>query len=173
MTHHSFSSSISVEQRLIDAMAAAEAVQAAVRHAASIQVRVNVAVVDACGVLVAFLRMPGAPLHSVDIAIDKAYTAASFGLATSQWSAALAQHSAAVREGIVRRPRFVAFGGGLPILEGGQRIGGIGVSGASEAQDEAIARAGLAAIGLADVQADAHADVHADAQADAQADPQA
>lgn len=130
----------SVGQRLIGVMAAAQAVQAAVAHAG--------AIVDPGGVLMAFLRMPGAPLHSVEIAIDKAYTAASFGLATSQWSAALAQHSAAVREGIVRRPRFVAFGGGLPIVEDGQRIGGIGVSGASEAQDEAIAQAGLSAIGL-------------------------
>jgi len=53
-----------------------------------------------------------------------------------------------VREGIVRRPRFIAFGGGLPILEAGQRIGGIGVSGGSEEQDEACAQAGLRAIGL-------------------------
>ncbi|OJV56164.1 MAG: hypothetical protein BGO36_10395, partial [Burkholderiales bacterium 68-10] len=109
-------------------------------------VRVNVAVVDPAGVLAAFLRMPGAPLHSVDIAIDKAYTAASFGLPTARWPQALAEHSAAVREGIVLRPRFVAFGGGLPVLEDGQRIGGIGVSGGSEAQDEAIAHAGLDAL---------------------------
>jgi len=92
--------------------------------------------------------MPGAFLHSIDIAIDKAYTAASFGLPTSQWHAALQTHSDAVREGIVRTPRFVAFGGGLPLNEAGQRIGGIGVSGGSEAQDEACAQAGLAAIGL-------------------------
>jgi uncharacterized protein GlcG (DUF336 family) len=93
--------------------------------------------------------MPGAFLHSIDIAIDKAYTAASFGLPTSRWHAALQQHSDAVREGIVRRPRFVAFGGGLAIVDQGQRIGAIGVSGASEAQDEAIAQAGLNALGLA------------------------
>ena len=51
-----------------------------------------------------------------------------------------------MREGIVLRPRFVAFGGGLSILEGGVRIGAIGVSGGSEAQDEIIARAGLEAL---------------------------
>ena len=147
------SSGKSVGQRLIDVMAAAEAARAGVAYAASIGVQVNVAVVDPGGLLVAFLRMPGAPLHSADIAIDKAYTAVSFGLATAQWSEALAQHSAAVRDGIVRRPRFVAFGGGLPMVEGGQRIGAIGVSDASEAQDEAIAQAGLAAIGLAGPQA--------------------
>ena len=133
---------------MIDWAAAHACVGAAVKAAGVLGLRVNVAVVDAGGVLAAFLRMPGAPLHSVDIAIDKAYTAASFGLATSQWSAALQQHSVAVRDGIVRRPRFVAFGGGLPVMEVGQCIGGIGVSGATEEQDEAIAGAGLKAMGL-------------------------
>ena len=133
---------------MIDWAAAHACVGAAVKAAGVLGLRVNVAVVDAGGVLAAFLRMPGAPLHSVDIAIDKAYTAASFGLATSQWSAALQQHSVAVRDGIMRRPRFVAFGGGLPVMEVGQCIGGIGVSGATEEQDEAIANAGLKAMGL-------------------------
>lgn len=137
-----------VAQPLIAAEAAHRALGAAVQAAAALGVRVNVAVVDACGVLAGFLRMPGAPLHSVEIAIDKAYTAASFGLPTSQWAEALKSHSAAVREGIVLRPRFVAFGGGLAIVEAGQRLGGIGVSGGSEQQDEDIARAGLAALGL-------------------------
>ncbi|NTX22781.1 heme-binding protein, partial [Burkholderia cepacia] len=43
---------------------------------------------------------------------------------------------------------FVAFGGGLPIDDDGARIGGIGVSGGSEAQDEQCAHAGLAAAGF-------------------------
>lgn len=139
---------LSVAQRTMDWHAAHLAAGAAVQAAEALGVCINVAVVDACGVLASFLRMPGAPLHSVDIAIDKAYTAVSFGLATSQWSEVLQQHSSAVREGLVLRPRFVAFGGGLPVLENGQRIGGIGVSGGSEQQDEACARAGLAALGL-------------------------
>ena len=139
---------VSVSQAVINWDAANTAVRAAAQHADSLGIVINVAVVDAGGNLAAFLRMPGAFLHSIDIAIDKAYTAASFGLATSQWHSALQEHSAAVREGIVLRPRFVAFGGGLPINEAGQRIGGIGVSGGSEEQDEACAHAGLAAIGL-------------------------
>ncbi|WP_424860003.1 GlcG/HbpS family heme-binding protein [Tepidimonas sp. HKU77] len=139
----------SVPQRVIDAPAALRAIEAAVRHATALGVRVNVAVVDAAGLPVAFARMAGAPLHSVDIASDKAYTAASFGLPTSAWTQELASHSEAVRQGLVLRPRFVAFGGGLPIVEQGVRIGGIGVSGGSEAQDEAIAQAGLAVLGLA------------------------
>ena len=138
----------SVTQRVIDANAALRAVQAAIRHATQLGVRVNVSVVDASGVPAAFARMAGAPLHSIDIAIDKAYTAASFGLPTDQWQQALQSHSEAVRQGLVLRPRFVAFGGGLPMVEHGERIGGIGVSGGSEAQDTDIARAGLAELGL-------------------------
>lgn len=140
---------ISQAQAVISAEAALQAVSAALAHARHIGARVNISVVDGAGLPAAFVRMPGAPLHSVDIAVDKAYTAASFGLATHAWSDALQSHSAAVREGIVRRPRFVAFGGGLPMEENGMLIGGIGVSGGSEHEDEAIARAGLRAIGLA------------------------
>lgn len=138
----------SVEARQIDWTAAYRAVEAAANHAQHLVLRMNVAVVDAAGNLAAFLRMPGAPLHSIDIAIDKAYTAASFGLPTSCWGDALLSHSPAVRQGIVLRPRFVAFGGGLPIVEGSYRIGGIGVSGGTEEQDEQCAQAGLAVLGL-------------------------
>jgi uncharacterized protein GlcG (DUF336 family) len=144
----SMSATIKVTQSVIDAGAAHRAVGAAVKAAEQLGVKVNVAVVDSAGVLAAFLRMPGAALHSVDIAIDKAYTAASFGLATSQWNPVLKNHSEAVREGIVLRPRFVAFGGGLPLIYERERIGAIGVSGASEEQDEAVARAGVDALGL-------------------------
>ena len=140
---------LSVDARVIDWPAALRAAQAAAQAAEQLGVRVNVAVVDAAGLLAAFVRMPGAPLHSIDIAIDKAYTAASFGLPTGEWHDALAAHSAAVQQGLVLRARFVAFGGGLPIVEGGRLIGGIGVSGGSESQDETCARAGLDAAGLA------------------------
>jgi len=58
-------------------------------------------------------------------------------------SASVQSHSAAIREGIVLRPRFVAFGGALPIHEGGQRIGASGVSGGGEEQGQVIAQACL------------------------------
>ena len=92
--------------------------------------------------------MPGAFLHAIEIAIDKAYTAAGFGLPTAAWTEALEMHSPAVRSGLPLRPRMVCFGGGLPLRHDGRLIGGIGVSGGSEPQDEACARAGLSAIGL-------------------------
>ncbi|UJB66185.1 heme-binding protein [Acidovorax sp. YS12] len=137
----------SVEQRAITAEAAHAAVAAAVAKAGELGIRVNAAVTDASGVLAAFLRMPGAFLHSVDIAIDKAYTAAGFGFATAQWAGIL-QGDEALRLGMPQRARNVVFGGGLPVREGGVLIGGIGVSGGSADQDEICARAALAALGL-------------------------
>jgi uncharacterized protein GlcG (DUF336 family) len=122
-------------------------VAAAVAHAGQLGVRINAAVTDGSGTLMAFLRMPGAFVPSVDIAIDKAYTAAGFGFPTAQWPD-IFKADGALRDGMPHRPRLVVFGGGLPIREGGELIGGIGVSGASAEQDEACARAGLAAVGL-------------------------
>jgi len=124
------------------------ALAGAAAKAQAMGVLVNIAVTDAAGLMVGFLRMNGAPLHSIDIALDKAYTASGFGLPTSQWTEALKHHSPAVGQGLVARPRFVAFGGGLPIVHQGERIGGIGVSGGSEQQDEEIAQAGLAVLNL-------------------------
>ncbi|MEZ5577423.1 MAG: heme-binding protein [Candidatus Competibacteraceae bacterium] len=139
---------IAIAQATIHWEAANAAVTAAVRQADALGIRVNVAVVDTGGNLMAFLRMPGAFLHSIDIAIDKAYTAAGFGFPTSAWSEALQSHSPAVRTGLPLRPRLVAFGGGLALRSEDQVIGGIGVSGGSEDEDERCARAGVEAIGL-------------------------
>lgn len=140
-------SALSVEQRVLTTEAAAVAAAAAVSHAKALGIRINVALTDASGVLASFLRMPGAFLHSIDIAIDKAYTAASFGFPTSGWKDAVAGDEM-LRNGLNRRPRLVMFGGGLPVRQDGVLIGGIGVSGGSAEQDEACAAAGIAALGL-------------------------
>lgn len=138
---------LSEPRRSVSAAAAHLAVAAAVAAADSAGVKINAAVVDAGGTLAAFLRSPGAFLHSVEIAIDKAYTAVSFGFPTSQWRALLAEDEV-LRIGLNQRPRLVLFGGGVPIREDGELIGGIGVSGGSAEQDEAFAMAGLRAIGV-------------------------
>jgi uncharacterized protein GlcG (DUF336 family) len=135
----------SISQRVITSEAANAAVNAAVAEARELGIQINVAVADSGGNLAAFLRMPGAFLHSIDIAIDKAYTAASFGFATSEWQGALPAGSL-LRESILQRSRLVAFGGGVPIEIDGVGIGAIGVSGGSEEQDEQCARAGIAAL---------------------------
>lgn len=138
---------LSVPSAVITAQAASLACQAAIAHAEALGIRINVAVTDASGTLAAFLRMPNAFLHSIDIAIDKAYTAASFGFPTHQWPQVLAGDEA-LKTGLPLRPRLVVFGGGLPITVEGNRLGGVGVSGGSAEQDEACARAGLQALGL-------------------------
>ncbi|MGL4859139.1 MAG: GlcG/HbpS family heme-binding protein [Enterobacteriaceae bacterium] len=107
--------------------------------------KINVAVVDRGGQLMAFLRTPGAFLHSIDLAIDKAYTAASFGFATKEWMSAIG-HDEGMKLGFANQPRLIIFGGGLPIPDGDEWIGGIGVSGATEQQDEICAQAGLNAL---------------------------
>jgi len=128
--------------------AAHTAARGAVDKAESLGIRINVALTDQAGTPVAFLRMDGAPLHSIGIAEDKAYTAASFGLSTAQWDAVVGDN-AALRQGLAQRDRLVMFGGGLPVVMDGECVGGIGVSGGSEQQDETCARAGLEAVGLA------------------------
>ncbi len=137
----------SIQQACISSDAAHAAVAAAVRQAEQLGIRINVAVTDPAGNLMAFLRMPGAFVHSIDIAIDKAFTAASFGFATSKW-AGVVGNDEILKIGLNQRARLVMFGGGLPMNEAGQRIGGIGVSGGSAEQDEVCAAAGLAALGL-------------------------
>ena len=132
---------------VIGAEAAARLVTAAVAKAAELGVRINVAVVDGGGNLAAFLRMPGAFLHSIAIATDKAYTAASFGFPSGEWRGRL-EGNEPLRQGLALVPRLVMIGGGFPLVVEGRRVGGIGVSGASEEQDEACARAALATLGL-------------------------
>ncbi len=137
--------SIAVSAPVIVARAASVACDAAVAKAEALGIRINVAVTDASGTLAAFLRMPNAFLHSIDIAIDKAYTAASFGFPTATWPQVLAGDEG-LRIGMPHRPRLVTFGGGLPIRVEGRLIGGIGVSGGSAEQDTACAQAGIDAL---------------------------
>src|SRR5450631_4455003 len=136
---------ISVSRRSISSAAALAAVEAAVAHGRSIGKSVVAAVVDVGGDLMASLRADGAFAASVGIAKDKAYTAAVFGVATGEFGKSLSAN-ATLREGIALRPGVVLFGGGAPIVEEGDLIGGIGVSGGSEEDDQACAAAGIAAL---------------------------
>jgi uncharacterized protein GlcG (DUF336 family) len=137
----------SVQQACISSEAAHAAVACAVGEAQRLGIRINVAVTDPSGTLMAFLRMPGAFVHSAQIAMDKACTAASFGFATSKWKD-IVGGDALLASGLNKQPHMAMFGGGLPIDEAGQRIGGIGVSGGSAEQDEVCARAALVSLGL-------------------------
>ncbi|MCG8487345.1 MAG: heme-binding protein [Chromatiales bacterium] len=138
---------LAVNEPQIHWRAAADAVAAAVQQAEEMGIKINAAVVDKGGNLLAFQRMNGAFLHSIGISIDKAYTAAGFGFPTHKWMDEI-RDIPQLREGLVHRDRLVIFGGGLPIVSSDQVIGAIGVSGGSEEQDEICARAGLQRLGL-------------------------
>lgn len=131
----------------ITAEAAHAAVAAGVAKATEMGWRMNLAVVDRGGNLIAFLRNEDAPLHSTGLAIDKAYTSVSFNMPSKDWNQVLGASSEEVRRGIVTRERLVVFGGGLPIRKDGELLGAIGASGGMEEHDEVCIRAALAAIG--------------------------
>lgn len=126
-----------------------QAIDAARKAAEDLGVRVAIAMVDAGGNLGGFLRLPGAFLASSDLAIDKAWTAASFGTSTRGFGEMLEGTPPSVRNGLLRRPRITEVPGGVPILSEGRVIGAIGVSGGSESEDETIAESGLSAFGEA------------------------
>lgn len=109
------------------------------RHGA----RVSIAVVDAAGLSIHSAHMDGAPGPSRAIALNKAVTAAGFGIATSAWQERLEHCSAAVRQGLPLQPGLALFGGGEPFRHQGLVIGAIGISGASEQLDSLCARAAV------------------------------
>lgn len=122
------------------------ALDAALAHARAGDLRMNVAVVDPGGALLAFARMDGAFVHSGPIAIDKARTSVGFGGApTADLYRALAGEDAVIR-GIANRPGVAAFGGAVPIRVGGELVGAIGASGGSAEEDEQVAAAGAVAV---------------------------
>src|SRR5438270_8875948 len=105
-----------------------------------------IAVVDESGVLKSFSRMDGAPLLSVQIAQDKAYTAIGFGMATDGWHDFIKDDPPLAMGAPAGIDRLVIFGGGYPIAIDGKVAGGIGVSGGHYTQDMEVARAGLSAV---------------------------
>jgi uncharacterized protein GlcG (DUF336 family) len=105
-----------------------------------------IAVCDEDGTLKAFHRMDGAPLLSVQIAQDKAYTAISFGgMATHEWFD-FVKNDPPLLHGIIKTDRLIVFGGGYAIKADGAIIGGIGVSGGHYSDDMKVAQAGLEAL---------------------------
>ncbi len=110
-----------------------------------IGIKVTIAVTDAGGHLVALTRNDGAPFLSINVAIDKAWTATSFGLPTHVWADVIANPGVAQ---LAHQPRLVAVGGGVPIVVGGQVVGGIGISGGNAVQDRDAAEIALKATGF-------------------------
>ena len=130
----------------IDAETAEKAVAAAVKKAAELKLKMCVAIADEAGDLKAFVRMDGAPKLSIEIAQNKAYTAASFSMPTHAWFDFI-KDDPPLLHGITHTPRLVVFGGGFPIKLKGEIVGAIGLSGGHYSQDMECAKAALKAIG--------------------------
>jgi len=120
-------------------------IEAAKARAVSLGVPVVVAVVDAGGNLAALDRQDDALLVSIELARDKAYSAVAVKADTATIGRLSLPGAELFGLGRACGGRIVTFGGGLPVLEDGRVVGGIGVSGGSVDQDTACAAAGLAA----------------------------
>jgi glc operon protein GlcG len=115
--------------------------QAAMAKAKEMNVPQCIAVVDAGGHLLAFARMDGAFVQSIDTALMKAMTAASYGAPTGGIEAGID-----IKLAIATQGKRINLPGGLPIVVGGHVIGGIGVGSGTGEQDRQVANAGLAAL---------------------------
>lgn len=100
-----------------------------------------VAVTDAHGELIAFLRTDGCKLPSILIAINKAFTAARERRPSQEVGEA--SRKAPYPMTNYGDPRYTAWGGGLPVVVGGEVIGAVGVSGLTEQEDIERARVGV------------------------------
>ena len=117
------------------------------KKAREISVPMNIAVVDDGGHLLLFARMDGAKLSSVEVALTKA-RAAALRRAPSGPSLVEGNPSAILSLGLslATGGKLTAIRGGLPLIVGGQCVGGIGVSAGSEDQDLQVAEAGVGAL---------------------------
>jgi glc operon protein GlcG len=120
---------------------------AAMSEAQAMSVAITAVVVDESGVTKEMVRMDGAPLVSVQTAINKAYAAAAIGMPPDDFYAAIESDGAAVAE-FGTRPGLALIAGGLPLISDGKVAGAIGVAGAmTGAEDRRIAEAAVQAVG--------------------------
>jgi uncharacterized protein GlcG (DUF336 family) len=124
---------------------ALKAAQAALAKCRKDGFQTAVAVVDRSGVVQVVLRDRYAGAHTPDVAVAKAWTAASFKQSTT--SLAIETQPGKPMSGIRQLPRAMVAGGALPIEAGGNLLGAIAVSGAPGGDaDDACAKAGIKAI---------------------------
>jgi uncharacterized protein GlcG (DUF336 family) len=134
-----------VKKHSISSELAQKMVDAAVAKAREIGVSENVAILDDGGNLKAFSRMDGAPIPTIEIAQNKAYTAL-FGVSSQDFFNFI-QGDPSLLAGIPTLARIAAWGGGFPIKVDGEIVGAIGLSGAPTVQNDVdCAQAALALV---------------------------
>jgi uncharacterized protein GlcG (DUF336 family) len=131
-----------IESKNISLALANKMLEAALAQGQELGIPFSIAIVDKPGNLKAFYAMDGAPILSLEIAQNKAFSAAAYNRATHEWYDRL-KDDPPLLHGIVHTPRLVIFGGGYPIKINNELIGGIGVSGGHYSHDMQVCQAGL------------------------------
>ncbi len=139
--------SMTINSTNLSLQAALLACNEAIKKAYELNIQIAVSVCDNAGLELAFLRMNGSYIHSIDIAKDKAYTSASFKFSSGTWID-IFKNNKHLEQGFSNRHRLIPFGGGLPIFINKETIGAIGVSGGSEEEDILCAKAGIDKLNL-------------------------
>jgi uncharacterized protein GlcG (DUF336 family) len=125
---------------LVDARLVLEGAEAKSRE---MGVDMDIAVVDDGGHLLAFVRMDRARVTSIDVSINKAFTAACARRATHEYAAVAGAGGPAFGIHVSNQGRFMIVGGGLPIFIDGAIAGGVGCSSGTSEQDRECAQAGI------------------------------
>lgn len=131
-----------IESKNISLALANKMLEAALAKGEELGIPFSIAIVDKPGNLKAFYAMDGAPVLSLEIAQNKAFSAAAYNRATHEWYDRL-KDDPPLLHGIVHTPRLVIFGGGYPIKINNELIGGIGVSGGHYSHDMKVCEAAL------------------------------
>ncbi|RFP64982.1 heme-binding protein [Hymenobacter lapidiphilus] len=129
----------------INLQQAQQIIEAARQKSQEMGVKMNIAVVDAGANLVAFARMDGAWLGSLDISIKKAKTARFFDMPTGNIGG-LSQPGGPLYNIEHSNGGLITFPGGIPLKQGDEIVGAIGVSGDSVENDHTVAEAGMQAL---------------------------
>lgn len=115
------------------------------KKADELHVPYNLAVVDAGGNLIAHVRMDGAWLGSIDISIQKAWTARAFDMPTQDLAKMAQSGKPLFGINSTNHDRVVIFAGGMPVKRDDTVIGAVGASGGTVEQDEKVVEAAVAA----------------------------
>ena len=127
----------------IDYVDAKRIVDTIVQKALELQKAAVIAVADAHGELVAFARMDGAPISSIRVAQNKAWTAARERKPTKEIGDKIRHPEKGFDIAFYGDSKFVGWGGGLPIWRDGHVVGAVGVSGLSSVEDVSLATVGI------------------------------
>ncbi len=126
---------------------AKEMIDRIVKKALATKKAAVIAVADSHGELIAFARMDGAPISCIRIAANKAWTAARERKPTKDIGDRVRHPEKGHDIAYFGDPRFVGWGGGIPVWKDGQVVGAVAVSGLSSSEDVVLAELGADVVG--------------------------